>query len=762
MIKNIKKGDMIDENLIVLDILGGDECDIEDKTGCGVVYIILDTKDNHILALKTFQDRFINDEEVYDDFKIESLECVKLKYHPNVVFSIGVQMIDNRPFLAMEPVLPNEEGRQSLKDYLGEKLSAEQKIDWLIQICHGMEYINSQGIKSHGDIKPENILIDFLNRAKISDFGFLELFNQDSENLRGTPAYMAPEAFDKTHNIKTDIYSLGIVIYQLFNKGKLPFYAENNFFEEWKELHKTKKIPNTENTDINPIIKKCLEKSPENRYETFKELRGDLESIFTRISKKDAYAPEIDEISDYLHNLTIAHSYGQYGNIELFRKYSHNLSNSGNNTVLLEYGIDLIHLNEYQKAINVFNKILGRLDDEDFQMDRLYFNLGHAYHELHRLYDAENYYYECLSENENYNKAKVNLGNIYREIGNYGTSLDFYDEVLDENPNFYEALYNKAILLGNMKKYDEAEQLFDEIKCLKDNEKVFYDKALMYYNTNNMLSLLELSNIEIIDENDAQALFFMIMIYIDDKQPELAKEKYENLIQISDDLEYKLTVASKYYKNGYIEESMKIFDKLKRSDDLTEKYESILAYSRLICTENITKSMDLMDMILKSNAPKRLKSKAYVNKFLFMGKTNQAKKNLDNALRLYNKNEAAHLNYISYYADKKKWKKALKRIKYGLKLIPNSQEMYFLKGKIYSDLNETDLAIEYLEKSLELDSPQIKTYVLLCLLYSLKEDMENMSKYLYYAMNLDGQYNYFEENDFEKILKELVDKYLIE
>ena len=116
MLKNIKKGDMIDEHLIILDIFGGENQNIEDKTGYGVVYIVLDINSDQILALKTFQDRFLNDKEIYEDFKTESLECVKLNNHPNVVSSIGVQIIDKRPFLAMEPILPNEEGRQSLKD----------------------------------------------------------------------------------------------------------------------------------------------------------------------------------------------------------------------------------------------------------------------------------------------------------------------------------------------------------------------------------------------------------------------------------------------------------------------------------------------------------------------------------------------------------------------------------------------------------------------------------------------------------------------
>lgn len=240
----------------------------------------------------------------------------------------------------------------------------------------------------------------------------------------------------------------------------------------------------------------------------------------------------------------------------------------------------------------------------------------------------------------------------------------------------------------------------------------------------------------------------------------MAKEKYDQLVQISDDLPYKLTIASQYYKKGYKTEAMDILNKLKNSDDLNEKYESIFTYSEVIQYENIDKSLDLMDKVLKSNVSKKFKSRAYVRKFLWTGKTNNGKKNLDNALKIDKKNESAHLNYIIYYVDKNNVKKALKRIKIGLKLIPNSQEMYFLMGKINCDLGKHDLAIQYLEKSLEFDLPQIKIYVLLCLLYGLKED-ENSSKYFYYAINLDGEHIYEEKHDFNNILRELVEKYLV-
>ena len=212
---------------------------------------------------------------------------------------MGVQIIGERPFLIMEPVLPNQDGRQSLKDYLDVRLSLEQILNWSIQFCYGMEFIRDQGIKAHGDIKPENLLIDYRNQLKVSDFGLLELFDSVSEDIiKGTFPYMAPETFNGNYNVQTDIYAFGIVLYQLLNNGKLPFNAKNNFLEEWQELHETKSIPSTEPPEFNNIIQKCLNKNPQNRYSSFKELRSHLETIFSKFSDNEIYVPESKEISD--------------------------------------------------------------------------------------------------------------------------------------------------------------------------------------------------------------------------------------------------------------------------------------------------------------------------------------------------------------------------------------------------------------------------------------------------------------------------------
>ena len=762
MLKNIKIGDELEDGLIIIDKFGGDSLSVKSKTGMGVVFIAFQKDTSQIFALKTFQDKFINDLESISDFKLESIESTKLKYHPNIVFSMGVQIIGGRPFLIMEPVLPNQDGRQSLKDYLDVKLSFEQILNWSIQFCYGMEFINKHGIKAHGDIKPENLLIDYRNQLKISDFGLLELSEDVFEdNIKGTYPYMAPETFKGNYNVQTDIYAFGMVLYQLLNNGNLPFHAKNNFLEEWQELHETKPIPITKPPELNNIIQKCLDKNFQNRYSSFKELRIHLEKIFSKFSDNEIYAPESKDISGEWYDLSIAHSYAQYKQINLFKEYSKNLRNSENNNVLLEYGIDLIFVGEYWAAIKIFKKILNKIsqfEDKFNMIDRLYFNMGHAYHELNRLYDAEEYYLKCLDENNDYLKSKVNLGNVYREIGDFEKALIYYNEVLRKNPNFYEAIYNKALLLGKMNNLEEAEKLFDKIKYVKENKRLYYDKALMFYEDNLMKSLIELSNIEIIDEEDSQALFFMIIIHILKGKPDLAKDNYDKLISISNNVDYKFYVASEYYNNGFESESKEILDDLINNGNLNERNEALLLYSELIIDKNIEKSISIWKNILKSNAPNEFKSRVYINRFLH-DKRFTSKKNLDNALKLDPKNEVAHLNYVAYYANKKKWKKALKRINYGLKSIPYSQELLFLKGRVYNDQKMYSLAIKYFEQSLRMGLPNIKTYLYLYLCYSLLNEPKSADKYFNHAINLEGYCNMvFDSND---LLIKLIEKYLL-
>ena len=492
-----------------------------------------------------------------------------------------------------------------------------------------------------------------------------------------------------------------------------------------------------------------------------KELRLELEKIFSNISSEELYEPTIYQIDDVWNNLIISHSYAQYNDIENFKTYSKNIKNSNNRHILLQHGRDLIYVGEYKKAINTLNKIIKlnfQKENEFNDMDRLYFNIGHAYHENNMLFDAKYYYLKCLSLNENFNKAKVNLGNVYRDIGDFEKSLPYYDEVLDNQEDFYEAIYNKAILLLKMKRIDNAERLFDKIRNIKDNKQLFIDKALIYYDINEMQSLLELSHIDILDEKNTDALLLMILIHISNKKLDLANDKYKILLNLApDNLDYKLRVASCYFNEGYEKEFKKIIDNIQLNGSSHDKYEALLLESELISKTDIKKSDEILNNILKSNASKKQKSRCYVNKYLFNYKNKNNKKHLDNALKLDTYNKATYLNYITYYANKKQWRKALKKIKLGLLKIPNNQEMYFLKGKILIDQQNIESAIKYFEKALTVNKPQVKIYIYLIFCYFIIQNSKKIECYYNRAINLDGEFINTKHDD--NILEKLIDKY---
>jgi eukaryotic-like serine/threonine-protein kinase len=147
----------------------------------------------------------------------------------------------------MEYIPPNNSGINSLDGYLKKNPpDLVTCLSWAIQICYGIEYAYKHRVKCHRDIKPNNIMITKDGIAKLTDFGMANIIGQsietstlnstrrndgttefvtkDSEPFGYAP-YMSPEQFDHFSDCdeKSDIYSLGILLYQMVNRGKLPF-----------------------------------------------------------------------------------------------------------------------------------------------------------------------------------------------------------------------------------------------------------------------------------------------------------------------------------------------------------------------------------------------------------------------------------------------------------------------------------------------------------------------------------------------------------
>ena len=236
------------------------------RVGMGEVYKADDLELGQIVALKFLPASFARNEAAMARFRGE-VRTARQVSHPNVcrVFDIGE--IKGAYYLSMEYV--DGDDLSQLLRRIG-RLPSDKAVEISRQICLGLHAIHDAGIL-HRDLKPANIIINSRGKARITDFGIagIEQEFQGKKEIVGTPAYMSPEQITgKAITQKSDIYSLGLLLYEIFT-GKQAFQAES--FHELIEIHKTKnpKNPSTLIEHLDPLVEKvinrCLEKEPEDR-----------------------------------------------------------------------------------------------------------------------------------------------------------------------------------------------------------------------------------------------------------------------------------------------------------------------------------------------------------------------------------------------------------------------------------------------------------------------------------------------------------------
>lgn len=251
-------GTVLDNRYRILGLIG--------RGGMGEVFKAEDLKLGQTVALKFLPDKLTKDKNARKRF-LDEVKNARRVGHPNVckVFDIGE--IGGRMFLSMEFIEGDD--LSQLLNRIG-RLPSERAIEISRQICLGLNEIHEAGIL-HRDLKPANVIIDSRGKARITDFGIagIEEDIQDKNEIVGTPAYMSPEQITgKEVTKKSDIYSLGLLIYEIFT-GKQAVKGDS--INEIIEIHQSQTPTNPSEfvENINPLVEKiinrCLEKQPEDR-----------------------------------------------------------------------------------------------------------------------------------------------------------------------------------------------------------------------------------------------------------------------------------------------------------------------------------------------------------------------------------------------------------------------------------------------------------------------------------------------------------------
>jgi serine/threonine protein kinase len=244
----------------------------------GNVYKARDRETGETVALKLLKPEIASDQAMMDRFKNELLFARKIT-HKNVCRVYEFNRVGGVAYTSMEFV-EGESLRSVLNRFGG--LPQRKATDLALQICSGLKEAHAQGIV-HRDLKPENVMIDGQGNVKIMDFGIarsMEAGTRLTGSMVGTPAYMAPEqAAGKSVDYRTDIYSLGLMLYEMFT-GVPAFSADNSIAVALKQMREDPPPPHEIEPNI-PVgtertILKCLEKDPAKRFQSI----ADLETNF--------------------------------------------------------------------------------------------------------------------------------------------------------------------------------------------------------------------------------------------------------------------------------------------------------------------------------------------------------------------------------------------------------------------------------------------------------------------------------------------------
>lgn len=267
----ITKGQKINDRYEIIRSIG--------EGGMANVYLGHDIILDRNVAIKVLRGDLSNDEKFVRRFQREALSASSLA-HSNIVEMYDVGEDDGTYYIVMEYV----EGK-TLKQLLKKRgsLTLSEAIDIMSQLTDGMAHAHDSYI-IHRDLKPQNIMIKDDGQIKITDFGIAMALNAtqltQTNSVMGSVHYLPPEqASGKGCTIKSDIYSMGIIFYELLS-GSLPFRGDNAV--EIALKHMREPLPNLK--DDNPsipqsivnIIKRATAKNPKNRYETAREMHEDL------------------------------------------------------------------------------------------------------------------------------------------------------------------------------------------------------------------------------------------------------------------------------------------------------------------------------------------------------------------------------------------------------------------------------------------------------------------------------------------------------
>jgi serine/threonine protein kinase len=487
----LRPGDYIGGEYRILKVFGG-----EGESGMGVVYLVEHRSFYEPFVLKTYQSSELGEKKTR--FLKEAQTWVRLGSHANIVRCLWVNDIEDALYVAAEYVAPDEDGFSTLEDRLrAGKIPLDKQLRWGAEFCFAMRHAHNKGLVSHRDLKPANLMLD-QGTLKVTDFGLSKLGGHvdhavlsdsslDPEQTMqgsaiGTPPYMAPEQFldSATVDQRADIYSFGVILYAMAT-GELPISTERKPKDQdemillWALAHNRGSV-RPANFPLFPVVRKCLEKNPAKRFQSFNEILTVLTQVAEanklRLPKEQVTDSEFDDAYALAMSLT---ALGKPNEAiakltEITRKWPRTP------WPFNEMGKILLNQGKTSEAIPWFKRAV----EIDESRSAPWNNLGHGHARLGQFEAAEFAYSTAIQVDSENTGAMVGLAQLLMER-NPALAWKWCERAYELRPKKLNVLrIGGEVALRVGKPDDAADLLSKALELEPTDQRTFFHFALTY------------------------------------------------------------------------------------------------------------------------------------------------------------------------------------------------------------------------------------------------------------------------------------------
>ncbi|BBM84340.1 protein kinase domain-containing protein [Candidatus Uabimicrobium amorphum] len=573
------------------------------RGGMGIVYKAYDPQLHRHIALKLILNL---EQKNIDRFMKESKALAQIT-HPNLV-TIYECGRDPQPYFAMEYI----EG-STLQDLISEKKTKPFfVVNTMIKICDCLQMMHEKNIL-HRDIKPANIMIDQANEPKVMDLGLAKFIQTDSshstEDFMGTPAYMSPEQIAGKTNKTSDVYALGVTMYEALTHQKM-FEADSSTNLLYKIVRETPVPPGKINPKVAPQIEKiclkCVQKDSKQRYQNCKQLKKALENFKkarktqrTVLKKNQEYKLQKLTVAalGVLLLLSVSVSFFFYNSYKQLKKQhgnqhaaSHDSTSQNNdrdnvvvakNTQENKTANNNVAKDQNAQPSNHHKENTTSYSEKTSQQNetaKRYFHQALAFHEQDQPLKAIEYFSRAIMHAPRYEKAYSNRGRIYLNQGKVKEALADFDRALTFNKSAAN-FYDKAVALRKLQQNQQALTTLNLALELHDQDPRYWQlRSLLHYALKNVnQALSDIDRAIQLDKTNAQHYSNKGAIYLYQKKYKEALKYLNKAQKLNSELDnvyyYKGEI---YYIHKKYKKALKYFQ---RATKLNKKY--AVAYSKI-------------------------------------------------------------------------------------------------------------------------------------------------------------------------------------